>query len=163
MTCQSLDGTFSADEFTWFSVLRHFLEYDRNFHHHSLVSDLPCRCLSTPSMAMQALSKILQSWQCWWPFWPFLSYSFFLSEFLSSSLLDWLLFWFNYYINAVQCISWIENGSFWEQQKNKSLQQILHCRNRYKIPNFAQRNCQCDNFNFPYNSWRRCLLDAVDG
>lgn len=57
MTCQSLDGTFSADEFTWFSVLRHFLEYDRNFHHHSLVSDLPCRCLSTPSMAMQALSK----------------------------------------------------------------------------------------------------------
>lgn len=40
-----------------FSVLRHFLEYDRNFHHHSLVSDIPCGCMPTASMAMQALFK----------------------------------------------------------------------------------------------------------
>lgn len=37
------------------SVLRHFLEYDRNFHHPSLASDIPCGCLPTPSMDMQAL------------------------------------------------------------------------------------------------------------
>lgn len=40
-----------------FSVLGHFLEYDRHFHHHSPASDVPCGCLSTPSMAMQALLK----------------------------------------------------------------------------------------------------------
>lgn len=57
MTCQSSDGALSAAEFTWISVLKHFLEYDRNFHHHSLDSDIPCGCLSTPSMAMQALFK----------------------------------------------------------------------------------------------------------
>lgn len=40
-----------------FSVLRHFVEYDGNFHHHSPDSDISCGCLPTPSMAMQALLK----------------------------------------------------------------------------------------------------------
>lgn len=40
-----------------FSVLRRFLEYDRNFHDQSPASDLHCGCLSTPSMAMLAQFK----------------------------------------------------------------------------------------------------------
>lgn len=40
-----------------FSLLRLLLEYDRNFHHYSPISDLLCGCLSTPCMVILVLFK----------------------------------------------------------------------------------------------------------